>query len=650
VADYGVNIQFRTVGLSQLDKAKARVQELEKSVSKIRSLDLGKAIGGKTGDRLAEATGQIRRYATQLNKTGKVIGNTRVQQQAALESFENLRDSVKIGSPIFNTLNKAIAQQTKLMNVNTISTNKNSRAKRNNNKAARGGSGQGGGRMGQALSSGLISGAFPLLFGQGPLGGAFGFAGGFGGSLVGGQMGGFAGGLVATAALQQIQTFITNISQLGQAMSAITPNIAALSKAMGIVGTQEERRLQAIEKLSGKQAAFNAAMEKMKQTIGEEATARLKAFGETSRLIGNEFAIAMTKMQASLIPVVNLIDKFFGISKQAEKSERVRAIENATNPEIVRRREEIERLQNTTGGGRSGAKRRSDRIKVLKSELEVLGKQEVKINKRNKKNEADKAVLEASLKATIDKTRLLQDTLQFGEQEALIRQKILQIEQQEGITLDENGRERIRNAMELERSLQRQVEFTKAIGDSFKESFKNAITGASTFREAMVNVLNTIKNKLIDSQIDRLFDSARSRGGSRGGGIGGLLGGLFGGRKSSGGGSNFGSFNLGINKPSNFLVSGLGGLFANGGRPPVGKASLVGERGAELFVPRSSGTIIPNNQLGGSTTNIVNVSVDASGSSVSGNSQDAQALGAVIGAAVQAQLVKEKRPGGLLTR
>ena len=650
MADYGVNIQFRTVGLSQLDKAKARVQELEKSVSKIRSLDLGKAIGGKTGDRLAEATGQIRRYATQLNKTGKVIGNTRVQQQAALESFENLRDSVKIGSPIFNTLNKAIAQQTKLMNVNTISTNKNSRAKRNNNKAARGGSGQGGGRMGQALSSGLISGAFPLLFGQGPLGGAFGFAGGFGGSLVGGQMGGFAGGLVATAALQQIQTFITNISQLGQAMSAITPNIAALSKAMGIVGTQEERRLQAIEKLSGKQAAFNAAMEKMKQTIGEEATARLKAFGETSRLIGNEFAIAMTKMQASLIPVVNLIDKFFGISKQAEKSERVRAIENATNPEIVRRREEIERLQNTTGGGRSGAKRRSDRIKVLKSELEVLGKQEVKINKRNKKNEADKAVLEASLKATIDKTRLLQDTLQFGEQEALIRQKILQIEQQEGITLDENGRERIRNAMELERSLQRQVEFTKAIGDSFKESFKNAITGASTFREAMVNVLNTIKNKLIDSQIDRLFDSARSRGGSRGGGIGGLLGGLFGGRKSSGGGSNFGSFNLGINKPSNFLVSGLGGLFANGGRPPVGKASLVGERGAELFVPRSSGTIIPNNQLGGSTTNIVNVSVDASGSSVSGNSQDAQALGAVIGAAVQAQLVKEKRPGGLLTR
>lgn len=45
--------------------------------------------------------------------------------------------------------------------------------------------------------------------------------------------------------------------------------------------------------------------------------------------------------------------------------------------------------------------------------------------------------------------------------------------------------------------------------------------------------------------------------------------------------------------------------FADGGSPPVGVPSLVGERGPELFVPSRSGTIIPNNQLssalGGST-------------------------------------------------
>jgi hypothetical protein len=45
----------------------------------------------------------------------------------------------------------------------------------------------------------------------------------------------------------------------------------------------------------------------------------------------------------------------------------------------------------------------------------------------------------------------------------------------------------------------------------------------------------------------------------------------------------------------------FGGSFANGGRPPLGKASLVGEQGPELFVPDQAGTVIPNHALGGGT-------------------------------------------------
>lgn len=39
--------------------------------------------------------------------------------------------------------------------------------------------------------------------------------------------------------------------------------------------------------------------------------------------------------------------------------------------------------------------------------------------------------------------------------------------------------------------------------------------------------------------------------------------------------------------------------YADGGRPPVGVASLVGERGPELFVPNTAGRVIPNEMLGG---------------------------------------------------
>ena len=38
--------------------------------------------------------------------------------------------------------------------------------------------------------------------------------------------------------------------------------------------------------------------------------------------------------------------------------------------------------------------------------------------------------------------------------------------------------------------------------------------------------------------------------------------------------------------------------FERGGRPPVGRPSIVGEKGAELFVPDQAGTVVPNDKLG----------------------------------------------------
>ena len=60
-------------------------------------------------------------------------------------------------------------------------------------------------------------------------------------------------------------------------------------------------------------------------------------------------------------------------------------------------------------------------------------------------------------------------------------------------------------------------------------------------------------------------------------------------------------------------VMGMPG-YANGGEPDVNKPSIVGERGPELFVPKTAGTIIPNNTLSkmnGGTTNITNNYINA---------------------------------------
>ena len=88
---------------------------------------------------------------------------------------------------------------------------------------------------------------------------------------------------------------------------------------------------------------------------------------------------------------------------------------------------------------------------------------------------------------------------------------------------------------------------------------------------------------------------------------------------------------------------------AKGGPVSSGQTYMVGERGPELFVPGRSGTIVANDKMGGGNTNVV-VNVDAKGSSVEGNEQGANQLGRVISAAVQSELIKQQRPGGILAR
>jgi phage-related minor tail protein len=186
------------------------------------------------------------------------------------------------------------------------------------------------------------------------------------------------------------------------------------------------------------------------------------------------------------------------------------------------------------------------------------------------------------------------------------------------------------------------MEIGQSVEQGIVSNLTDAVMGTQSLADAAINVLNDLKRKLVEVAMQRAVSGIGSK-------IGGFFGNLFGGGKKSSGGGFLGG--------ANAFTGGGGGIspllgFANGGRPPVGKASIVGERGPEIFVPTSSGTIIPNNMIGGGggVTNMVTVNVDASGApQVQGSTAEANQLGQLIGQAIQEQLVKEKRPGGLLT-
>ena len=249
-----------------------------------------------------------------------------------------------------------------------------------------------------------------------------------------------------------------------------------------------------------------------------------------------------------------------------------------------------------------------------------------KINERleTAKGRSKKA-LETKLKEIDADIRMLEGRNKTLESDKLINDKL-----QERVDIQKESTKEIKKQQtETDKLKDKMTAIGEEIESSIKSNLKDAITGAQSFGQAMSNVLNRIRDKIIESQIEKLL---------------GGFGENFGKSASGGGGKGIGGF----------LGKILGGFFANGGRPPVGKAAVVGEKGPELFVPRVAGTIIPNSGIGGggggTTNNMITVNVDASGTSVQGNGSDADQLGQLIGAIVQTTLIEEQRAGGLLNR
>jgi tape measure domain-containing protein len=93
-------------------------------------------------------------------------------------------------------------------------------------------------------------------------------------------------------------------------------------------------------------------------------------------------------------------------------------------------------------------------------------------------------------------------------------------------------------------------------------------------------------------------------------------------------------------KPGEFPIP----KFAKGGI--TRGVSIAGEAGPEAVVPLPDGRSIPVTMQGEGTKVVVNV--DAKGTSAQGDTGRANQLGEAIGAAVRQELLKQKRPGGLL--
>ena len=496
------------------------------------------------------------------------------------------------------------------------------------------------------ISGALISGAFPLLFGQGPLGAAAGFGGGLIGSKIGGQTGGFAGGLVATALLTQAQQLFDSTAKLGQAFNILTPNVEGLTTALGANGTEREKQIQLIKKTEGTQAALAAVTEQMNQQIGEKGVKNLKEFGENTRLIGNAFQLLGTKMLAALAPVLNLLANPIKVEAARAETNRLANVGGAADdPELQALQAKLDNL----GPGRSSQKQAEKiraQIDARKEELALIGKgleRQTTINliedSRLKKVRQQNALLQAKIDGNYEEVLLAQ------ELDAKIKEMI-----EDGATLEELDVNKIENLLKQNNLLEKQAQQAEMVRQQFKSLGQSLATDVADGLQGLIrgtstlgDMLNNVLNKLIDAAFNMaLFGNP---GGTLGGG--GLFGSLFSGIGSIFGGSGPTMGGGGYFDPvTGKGIAGPNFGLANGGTAKAGSTYMVGERGPELFSPGVTGTVTPNHALGGSTNIVVNV--DASGSSVEGDEEQGRELGRLISAAVQSEIIQQKRPGGIL--
>ena len=628
MADYGVNIAIK-FSETKLNKLTKKLNEASKSANKIN--EAFKKVQQKGG--------------ASLDKTSKTLDKKLTK---------------------LKSINKELKRENKLLAENASLQRQAARSGRGGAGRPGGGLG-GGGRFGQAV----LGGGFPLLFGGSPFQAAAG--------ALGGAVGGFAGGIGFQVVAGQIENLVGRTAAVGQAFNELSFDLDTVAEATGIAGTETQGFLEKIEKYGSKAKAAELATALLATKVGKDGVDALTKFGNDAVTLGNNLSVIFTQVLSEIAkvagPLLEALAKFAGeqadiaafskrtgltgkeklaqdilgtsfvtskgvlttssqqaLSKLSQRSAALggpgfasaeQARQFATGIATSSQRKfEMPVLQEIKGVAagiqtpteiRDATRAEKDRMKALQDRINIAAKQrdielkkEASFNRQLDSIGSQNELLRARLEGNLEEVQMQQQINKLVEEYGDDKKDIVELVVKEKFELQEQVKvaEQMKNIY---------AEMGNTIKSGVVDAISSAVEGTKTLGEVAGNVLRNIANRLLDIGVNMALFGVPTGVGKKG--SGGLLSNIFG--------------------------------RANGGAVGTGRPYLVGERGPELFIPGAQGNIVPNNAMG-STSVVVNV--DASGTEVQGNQGNADQLGRLIGQAVQAELIKQKRPGGLLTR
>ena len=606
MANYDVSIKLAIAGAKELDRVNKQTEKLRSSINAV--------------NKTAEFSGK--KPVRNFNNLSKSVREARDTLNEAAIGTKEFNQAVKNLITVENKFNRAQKNKNRALKVEAIRRKEGLTLQQAKNKIsqqelelenklanakARTAIKERNKRFGQTVSSAAIGGAFPLLFGQTGAAAIGGGLGGAAGGLIGGQFG-FALSIVGTAAgsaIEKVDNFNLSVAKLNGQLKILGFDSQFTGREINQLANSLKITKEEAFELAGAFSRFGKERGKLlAETIGSD----------TSGL----FAIANVKDQSTALAAIETISKNITFEKQAEL---IASLQTNTASQIQLKLQEIlleakfeerkalieeiglrERIFKLVGktalliseGKMSDIESPEERVKRQLKELE---------ERFNKLRQLFDGVI-----GSIQSVQLETDNLQFSSTKTL-----------EGLQQE---------MKKLMNPMQQIVNLSDAMATSFEDSFKGIIKGTMTVADAFRNMLNRIADHFLDTAARMLANQFQQ-------GLLGLIGNIFSPIKAIPEVSKTGPL-------GNFDF----GMAANGGAVKKGGSYIVGERGPEMFSPGVSGTITPNEMLGGSTSIVVNV--DASGSNVEGDEDEGRALGVALSAAIETELIKQKRPGGLL--
>ena len=223
-------------------------------------------------------------------------------------------------------------------------------------------------RSREALGSGIIGGAFPLLFGQGAGASFGGAAGGFAGGLLGGQFG-FGLSLVGTQIGASFDQLTESATNLGKALNPLTADVDKIIEATGAANTKFSELIKNLQELGKEEDALRLATQKLTILVGQDGVQALKDYGNDTAELGREFEKAMALMAAGIAKVVNQVGLLTFITNQIEEANLLSQTSQSTDPEQQARIRELQSLQGVGTKGTGNITEINERRRKLTAEI-----------------------------------------------------------------------------------------------------------------------------------------------------------------------------------------------------------------------------------------------------------------------------------------